>query len=396
MIQPARRVSDLPPYVFLELQAWRDEARARGVDVVDLSVGNPDGEVPEAALAALGSSLHSDPAVHGYPVFRGTADLRDAIVQWYRRRFGVELDPATEVLPVLGSKEGLYHLMQAFLDPGDTILVPVPCYPAYLGAARLCGANPRTVALREERDFVLDFADIGTDLARAARALVLNYPHNPTGAVADHAHLRDAVAFARDFDLLLISDIPYSELALDEGLEPPSLLQLAGSRAVTVELQSLSKSHGMAGWRAGFAVGNAEALDALARVKSNADFGIFRAIQAAMAAALRDGDDAVRANRELYRGRRDRLREGLERIGWPTRRPRAGMYLWTRVPDGAADGDDRRFVRELLDRSGVLLSPGSAFGEPGRGWVRFSLVAGEERLDEVVARIASSGLLDPA
>jgi LL-diaminopimelate aminotransferase len=393
MIEPARRVADLPPYVFLELQGWRERAIARGVDVIDLSVGNPDGEVPRSALKALAVALDQDPAVHGYPAFRGTEELRDAIVTWYRTRFGVELDPDREVLPVLGSKEGLYHLMQAFLDPGDTILVPTPCYPAYLGAARLCGATPVTVALREDRDFVLDFADVPSESARAARALILNYPHNPTGAIASRDHYREAVAFARDHDLLLISDIPYSELALDDGIEPPSALQFAGARAVTVELQSLSKSHAMAGWRAGFAVGNSDALAALARVKSNGDFGIFRAIQAAMAAALREGESSVRANRRLYRERRDALRSALDAAGWPTREPRAGMYVWTRVPESSAIGDDREFVRELLDRTGVLISPGSAFGESGRGWVRFSLVTGLDRLAEAARRIGSSGLL---
>ncbi len=329
MIQPAKRVAALPTYVFLELQQWRDDARARGVDVIDLSVGNPDGEVPPGALDTLTRVIREDPTVHGYPVFRGTDELRETIAWWYRRRFSVELDPAREILPVLGSKEGLFHLMQAFLDPGDSILIPTPCYPAYFGAARLCGAEPIAIPLREERDFVLDFADIDSDRARA----------------------------------------------------------------VTVELQSLSKSHAMAGWRVGFAVGNADALTALARVKSNADFGIFRAIQSAVSVALREGEKSVESNRALYRGRRDRLMSGLASIGWPVRRPRAGMYLWTRVPAAAPITDDREFVRELLHRSGVLISPGSAFGESARGWVRMSLVADGSRLDEVVRRIADSGMV---
>lgn len=393
MIPPARRVASLPPYVFLELQQWRETATAAGLDVIDLSVGNPDGEVPAAALAAFDRALREDPVVHGYPAFRGTDALRASMARWYARRFQVDLDPQSEVLPVLGSKEGIYHLLQAFLDPGDQILIPTPCYPAYFGATRLCGAQPVPVALREDRDFVLDFGDIDADRARAARALILNYPHNPTGAVAGLDHFRDAVAFAREYDLLLISDIPYSELALDEGVDPPSMLQLPGARDVTVEFQSLSKSHAMAGWRAGFAVGNADALRALARVKSNGDFGIFRAIQAAMVAALDEGESSVLANRALYRGRRDHLMAGLSRIGWSTRRPRAGMYLWTRVPPNTVSEDDREFVRAVLDRTGVLLSPGSAFGDSARGWVRISLVADAARLDEMVARIQASGIL---
>lgn len=393
MIKPAERVASLPPYVFLELQQWRDAALAAGVDVIDLSVGNPDGEVPPAALDALVSAVQNEPGVHGYPAFRGTTRLLESIARWYQRRFGVTLDPAREVLPVLGSKEGIYHLLQAFLDPADRILVPTPCYPAYFGATRLCGAEPVAVPLREERDFVLDFADIDANEARSARALILNYPHNPTGAVADLDHYRDAVAFARDHDLLLISDIPYSELALEDGLVPPSLLQLPGARELTVEFQSLSKSHAMAGWRAGFAVGNADALAALARVKANGDFGMFRAIQAAVAAALDEGESSVAANRALYRGRRDHLLQRLGSIGWAARPPRAGMYLWTRVPANDTSEDDRTFVRALLDRSGVLISPGSAFGDSARGWVRISLVADSARLDEMVDRIHQSRIL---
>lgn len=392
MIQPARRVAALPPYVFLELAQWRDDALARGVDVIDLTVGNPDGEVPTAALDALQDAVRDEAGVHGYPPFRGTDEFRASVARWYRRRFGVKLDPADEVLPVLGSKEGLYHLMQAFLDPGDTILVPTPCYPAYFGAARLCEAEPVAVPLREENQFIPDFADIDVDHARAAKALILNYPHNPTGAVADRHHFRDAVAFALDHDLLLISDIPYSELALDDFL-PPSLLEIPGAKAITVELQSLSKSHGMAGWRSGFAVGNRTLLAALGRVKANADFGMFRAIQNAVVAALDHGDAAVQANRRLYRERRDLLRDGLVDIGWPTPCPRAGMYLWSRVPERARTQDDRTFVKELLDRSGVLLSPGSAFGESGTGWVRISLVADGSKLTEAVHRIRASGML---
>ena len=385
-------MASLPPYVFLELAQWKDEARARGVEVIDLTIGNPDGEVPPAAIEALERAVHDEPGVHGYPPFRGTDRFRGAVADWYQRRFGVQLDPEHEVLPVLGSKEGLYHLMQAFLDPGDSILVPTPCYPAYFGAARLCEAEPVAVALREERQFVLDFGDISSDQARAAKALILNYPHNPTGAVATLDHYREAVAFAVDHDVLLISDIPYSELALDDFL-PPSALQIPGARQVTVELQSLSKSHGMAGWRSGFAVGDRALLAALGRVKANADFGMFRAIQAAVVAALEHGDDAVAANRRLYRERRDRLREGLAAIGWDTPRPSAGMYLWARVPEGARTRDDREFVKELLDRSGVLISPGTAFGESAAGWVRISLVTGTDTLAEAVRRIESSGML---
>lgn len=391
MRAPARRVQDLPPYVFLELQQLRDAARADGHDVIDLTIGNPDAPVPPAAREGLLRGLDEEGA-HGYPPFRGTDAFRAAVAAWYARRFDVELDPAREVLPVLGSKEGLYHLMQAYLDPQSSVLVPTPCYPAYLGAARLCGATPVEIPLRAENDFELRADEIPTDAARAASMLIVNTPHNPTGAVTPPDVLRDLVALARDFDLMLVSDIPYSELVLDDGTPPPSLLSLPGARDVTIELQSLSKSHSMAGWRAGFAVGNAEGLGNLAKLKSNADFGMFRAVQSAVVAALEASDEAVAVTRATYRARRDVVCDALDAIGWPARRPRAGMYVWTRMPAAHGD-DDQAFVRKLFDETHVLLSPGTGFGASGRGWVRLSLVGSVERLGEAVARIAASGLV---
>ena len=389
--EASSRLRALPPYVFLELQQRRDTARAAGHDVIDLTVGNPDAPLATGVREALVAALDA-PGAHGYPPFRGTGRFREAVVDWYARRFDVVLDPGREVLPVLGSKEGLFHLMQATLDPGASVLVPTPCYPAYLGAARLCEATPIEIALRPERDFVLDLADVPRDAARAASMLIVNTPHNPTGAVIDPDTLRDVVAFAKDHDLLLVSDIPYSELVLDDGPAPPSLLSLPGARDVTVELQSLSKSHSMAGWRVGFAVGNADALAALAKLKSNVDFGMFAPIQAAAAAALDASEDAVALTRATYRERRDVVCDALESIGWPVRRPRAGMYVWTRLPESAGEDDDA-FVRELFERTHVLLSPGRGFGASGRGWVRLSLVGPVERLHEAVRRIGDSGLV---
>lgn len=392
MISPARRVQSLPAYVFLELQRLRDEAVARGVDVIDLTVGNPTAPVPLAAIRTLQESVDSDPGVHGYPPFRGTPRLRNAVASWYARRFGVKLDPEREVLPLLGSKEGLYHVMQTFLNAGDTVLVPTPCYPAYLGAARLCEAEIVEIALREEDDFVLRVDHIDAAVAKAARMLLLNYPHNPTGAVATREQLRDVVAFCRDHDILLVSDLPYSELALDEDFLPPSVLELPGAREICVEMQSLSKSHSMAGWRVGFGVGNAEVLGHLARLKSNADFGMFTAIQSAAAAALDTSEESLPLTRRTYRERRDALCPALNAVGWPVKPPRAAMYVWARLPERFGD-DDRTFVHELLERTGVLIAPGTGFGAAGRGYVRLSLVFEPARLREAAERIGRSGLV---
>lgn len=392
MISPALRVRSLPPYVFLELQRMRDEARARGVDVIDLTVGNPTAPVPPAAIRVLQERVVDDPSVHGYPPFKGTPEFRGSVAAWYRRRFGVQLDPEREVLPLLGSKEGLYHVMQTYLDPGDTVLVPTPCYPAYLGAARLCDAQCVEIPLLEEDGFVLRVDRIDGAAARAARILLLNYPHNPTGAVASREQLRDIVAFCRDHDILLVSDLPYSELALDEDFLPPSVLELPGAREICVEMNSLSKSHSMAGWRVGFGVGNAEVLSSLGRLKSNADFGMFAAVQAAAAAALDTSEETLPTTRRVYRERRDALCSALAEVGWPVTPPRAAMYVWARLPRGCGD-DDRAFVSTLFERTGVLLSPGAGFGAAGRGFVRLSLVFDPVVMREAARRIGESGLI---
>lgn len=392
MITPARRLRELPPYVFDELSRMRESALARGQAVLDMGVGNPDGRPPEPAVEALVDAVRAQqPNVHRYPGFDGLLGVRRAVAEWYGRRFNVLLDPQREVLPLIGSKEGLYHLMQAYLDPGDTVLIPSPCYPAYLGAARLCEAQIVEVPLRESNAFRIDLRDIPPDAARAAKLLLLNYPNNPTGAVCTRADYRDAVAFCRDFDLLLVSDLAYSELSLTQEA-PHSVLELPGAREQAVELQSLSKSHNMAGWRIGFCVGNPDVVAALRRLKSNVDFGVFQAVQMGAEAALRGDDRGVVALRRAYSARAEQLCAGLRRMGWPATPPPATMYVWTRIPAGYGD-DDQRFVRELFEASRVLVTPGSAFGTHGRGYVRMSLVLDAPGIDLALTAIGASGIL---
>lgn len=393
MVQPAQRLQKMQRYVFEELFLMRDAAARQGVDVIDLGVGNPDGRPPAFVGEALYEAVRREaPNRHRYSSFNCLPELRAAVADWYRERFGVVLDPATQVQPLIGSKEGLYHLMQAYLDQGNTILVPTPCYPAYLGASRLCEANIVEMPLLEENGFRVDLSRIPTEAAKAAKMLLLNYPGNPTGGVCDLDHYRDVLAFCRDHDILLVSDIAYSELSLEDDHDPRSVLELPGALEQAVEFQSLSKSHSMAGWRVGFCCGAPGVISNLLKLKSNVDFGIFMAVQEAAIAALREGKGFVEENRQMYRARRDLLCEGLRGLGWEITPPRAGMYVWTRLPRGHGE-DDWAFVRRLFEASGVLISPGSAFGETGRGYVRMSLVVGEDRLREVVARIGDSGVL---
>ncbi|HPF69610.1 MAG TPA: aminotransferase class I/II-fold pyridoxal phosphate-dependent enzyme [Candidatus Krumholzibacteria bacterium] len=388
----ARRVAALPPYVFATTARWKEEALAAGRDVIDLGVGNPDGRPAPEVIQALKDAV-DDPRhnLHGYSTFRGHPALRRAIAAFYAARFGVPLDPESETLPLIGSKEGLANLMRGYLDTGDTILIPTPCYPAYFGAARLCEATIVEVPLRPERGFVLDFADIPADAADRARMLIVNYPNNPTGGVAGLAFFAEAVRWCREHQVLLVSDAAYTELGFDPASPPPSVLQVPGAKAVAIEFQSLSKSHNMAGWRTGFAVGGPEVIATLGRVKSNVDFSLFGAVQVAAAAALTGDQQVCADNRTLYRHRRDRLVAGLAGLGWTVPVPPATMYVWAPIPAGW-NGDDLAFVREVFDRTAVLLSPGSAFGRHGAGWCRFSLVADDAGLDEVLQRLAASGL----
>lgn len=391
LIAPAPRVANLPPYVFATTFAWKQEALAAGREVIDLGVGNPDGRPDPAVIAALTGAVADAPGVHGYSTFKGHPALRQAIAAFYARRFGVTLDPETETLPLIGSKEGLANLMRAYLDAGDTLILPTPCYPAYFGAARLCEAEIFEAPLRPEHGFVLQWEDIPAAVADRARMLVLNYPNNPTGGVCDLAFYAEAVRWCREHRVLLVSDIAYSELGFDAADPPPSVLQVPGAAAVAVEFQSLSKSHNMAGWRTGFAVGGAEPIATLGRLKSNVDFSLFGAVQLAAAAAL-TGDQRVCAdNRTLYRHRRDLMVAGYRRLGWDVPSPPATMYIWAPVPR-AWDGDDFAFVREVFDRTGVLLSPGSAFGRHGAGWCRTSLVVDDEGIARVMARLGEAGL----
>lgn len=372
------RIQRLPPYVFAEVNAMKAAARARGDDIVDLGMGNPDGAPPAHVIEKLSEVAHK-PNAHRYSASRGIPGLRKAQANYYKRRFGVELDPQTEVIVTLGSKEGLANLAQAITAPGDVVLAPNPSYPIHTFGFIIAGAAIRSIPAAPGDDFFrrLDMAMRYT--VPRPKVLVVGYPSNPTAYVADLRFYERLVAFARQHDLIVISDLAYAEIYFGE--EPtPSILQVEGAKEVAVEFTSMSKTYSMAGWRIGFAVGNARLIEALARVKSYLDYGAFTPVQAAAVAALNGPQDIVDANRNLYRRRRDVLVESFGRAGWPIPVPQASMFAWAPIPDQFRELGSMEFAKRLLTQAHVAVAPGVGFGEEGEGFVRIALVENEQRL----------------
>ncbi|MDX2228062.1 MAG: aspartate aminotransferase [Leptolyngbyaceae cyanobacterium bins.349] len=386
-ITPADRLKTLPAYVFARLDELKARAREQGLDLIDLGMGNPDGATPqpvvEAAIAAL-----QDPANHGYPPFEGTAGFRKTITEWYQRRYNVSLNPDSEALPLLGSKEGLTHLALAYVNPGDVVLVPSPAYPAHFRGPAIAGANIYSVILKPENDWVIDLADIPDDVAERAKILYFNYPSNPTAATAPREFFEDVVAFACRFNIMLVHDLCYAELAFD-GYQPTSLLEIPGAIDFSVEFHTLSKTYNMAGWRVGFVVGNRHIVQGLRTLKTNLDYGIFRALQTAAQTALELPDVYLHEVQTRYRTRRDFLIEGLAALGWDVPRTKATMYLWVPCPPGVSSTD---FALSVLQQTGVVVTPGNAFGSGGEGYVRISLIADCDRLGEALKRLKQAGI----
>jgi len=383
-LRPARRLDRIPPYVFAALAARIRAQEAQGTDVIRLDIGSPD--LPPAAfiIEALTAAVRR-PDIHGYPSYTGTPALRRAIAAYYEHRYGVSLHPDNEVLPLIGSKEGLVNLTAAWLDPGDLAIVPDPGYPVYQMAAFIAGGDAYPLPLRAENGFLPDLDAIPAETAQRARLLWLNYPNNPTGATADLAFFEKAVAFARRYEILLCHDAPYCDVTFD-GYRAPSLLSVPGAREVAVEFNSLSKSHNMAGWRVGMAVGNPTAIKALTLIKSNADSGIFTAIQEAAIAALTGDQSWLQARNAIYQARRDLVLAGLAAAGIQVEAPKAGLYVWAHAPPGFMAAD---FAALLLEKTGVSLTPGSAFGAHGEGFVRVSLGMDTERIREAMRRVGA-------
>jgi LL-diaminopimelate aminotransferase len=381
----SKRISGLQPYIFAEIDRKVAEKRDEGVDIVDFGIGDPDLPTPSHIVDILCLEA-SKVENQRYPSYQGMPRFRRAAADWMYRRFGVELDPATEILALIGSKEGIAHLPIAFVDEGDIALVPDPAYPVYRTGVLFCGGRPVEVPLLEKNNFLPDLSDIGEETWRKAKIFFFNYPNNPTSAVADAGFFEDLVDYARKYDVLLAHDNAYSEITYD-GYRAPSLMQIPGAREVGIEFHSLSKTYNMTGWRIGFAVGGKNIIEAFGRVKTNIDSGVFSAIQLAGIGALEGSQDCVQRNRETYQSRRDRLLSALRDIGWEASPPKGSLYVWMKVPSGF---DSQSFTEELLERTGVVVAPGSAYGSCGEGYVRFSLTIPEDRLDEGVNRLRTT------
>ena len=378
----AKRIKDLPVYLMDEVVRLKNQAVARGMDVIDLGVGDPDFPTPPHILAAAHAAL-DDGANHHYSSFRGIAELRQAFAAWYHNRFGVLLDPDSEVLPLIGSKEGIGHIHLAFVEPGDEVLIPDPGYPTYQGGTILAGGTPRYYPLRAETGWLPDVAALEREELSRVKMFHLNYPCNPTTASASLDVFGQVAAFGRRHNILICHDNAYSEVYF-EGARPPSFLQASGAKAVGIEFHSLSKTYLMTGWRIGVAVGNADTIAALGEIKSNYETGIFPVVQRAGVAALTGDPSLLDGMRGRFQRRRDLFVEGLNRLGYATEKPQATFYAWARIPGGEPSA---QFARRLLDEAGVVVTPGSGFGPHGEGYFRAALTVGEERLIEALERI---------
>jgi LL-diaminopimelate aminotransferase len=381
----ARRLDQVPPYLFAELERKIAERRSAGVDVISLGIGDPDLPTPAPIVEEMRRQV-ARPENHRYPTNRGLESFREAVASLYEERFGVHVDPALEVLPVLGGKEAVANVALACLDPGDVCLSPDPGYPPYTSGPVFAGAEVHYLPLREENAFLPDLDAVDAEVAARANLLYLNYPNNPTGAVAGEGFFERAVEFARANEFVVVHDNAYSEIAFD-GYRPPSFLSAPGAKDVGVEIFSLSKGWNMTGWRAGWMAGNAEVVERYRQLKTNLDSGMFEALQHAGVAALRDAGDFPREMSSVYQRRRDLMLGALEAIGLPASPPRATPYIWARVPSGYTSAE---FAELVLEEAAVVISPGPSFGASGEGYVRVSLTVPDERLEEAAARIESS------
>ena len=379
----SERLKELPPYLFLEIDKAKRQARAQGRDLIDLGIGDPDQPTAKHIIEKLYEAAR-DPANHRYALDQGMPILRRAIRKWYRNRFKIGLSQDKEILPLIGSKEGIAHIPLAFLNKGDYSLVPEPCYPPYKGGTILAGGIPYVLPLKEENKFLPDLTRIPKNVLKKARLLFLNYPNNPTSAIADIAFYEEVVKFAKCHNIIVLHDAAYSEINFD-GYKPPSFLQAKGAKDVGVEFHSLSKTYNMTGWRLGWVCGNEKVIAGLAQVKSNLDSGIFSAIQIAGVAALEGPQEYAETMCRLYQRRRDLLVEGLNGLGWQVSKPKASFYVWAKLLKKYKSSIN--FAQMLLDRADIIVTPGCGFGKSGEGYVRMALTASEDRIQEALERL---------
>ncbi len=379
----ASRIDKLPPYLFVEVSKKISKMRAQGIDVISLGIGDPDLPTPSHVIERLCQEARV-PANHRYPESDGLPEFRKAIAEWYQKRFGLSFDPDTEVLPLIGSKEGIGHIAFCFIDPGDVALVPDPAYPVYSIGTMFAGGESYYLPLTEENSFLPDLDAVPDGVLRRAKLLWLNYPNNPTGAIAGLDFFERAVAFAKKHDLLICHDGPYTEVAYD-GYRPVSFMQVDGAKDVGIEFHSLSKSYNMTGWRVAMAVGNATAINGLMRLKSNLDSGIPQAIQLMAIEALQGEQCCIDEHNRVYERRRDLIMGALQKMGLTVRRPMASLYVWAKVPEGYTS---LSFANKVLEEAAVVITPGTGYGPSGEGFIRISITLDDKRLEEAVERLS--------
>jgi LL-diaminopimelate aminotransferase len=387
-MQLAKRLEKIPPYLFAELNRKRNELVAKGVDIINMGVGDPDRPTPAHIVQAMHEAI-DDPSTHNYPPYQGTKAFREAAAAWMERRFGVTgLNPNTEIVSSIGSKEAIHNTFLAFVDPGDCTLIPDPGYPVYRTSTIFAGGEPYTIPLKPENGFLPDLDAIPEQVATKAKLLWVNYPNNPTGAVATLEDFEKMVAFCRKYDIMLCHDNAYSEMAYD-GYKPPSVLQVPGALDVAIEFHSLSKSYNMTGWRIGFVAGNAIGIKGLGQVKTNVDSGVFKAIQQAAIVAYNTSAEELQAVMSVYQNRRDIIVEGLQSLGWKIQPPKATLYVWVPVSEGYTSTE---FVTLLLDKCGIMVPPGNGYGACGEGFFRIALTVPDERMREGIQRMKDAGI----
>ncbi len=380
--EPAERIKKLPTYLFAEIDSMKNKAINEGRDIIDLGIGDPDIPTPSEIVESLYRAA-KDSSNHRYPSYSGMKILRIAIAEWYGRRFGVTLDPDKEVLPLIGSKEGIAHIPLAFVNSGDVVLVPDPGYPVYQASTILAGGTPYILPLLKKNNFLPIFEDIDKDALKKAKLMFVNYPNNPTSAVADEKFYKNLVDFGNKNKILICHDAAYSELAYD-GYKPISFLQIDGAKETGIEFHSLSKTYNMTGWRIGFAVGNKDAIALLGKVKTNIDSGIFQAVQYAGITALNLKQEVLDKNIAIYKERRDIFVDSLKKLGWEIEKPKATFYIWLKIPEGYSSIE---YTRLLLKKADLICTPGTGFGKFGEGYIRFSLTSKKEILMKVIDRL---------
>ncbi|HEX9759109.1 MAG TPA: alanine transaminase [Nitrospiria bacterium] len=384
-MEPFEKINRLPPYVFSIVNSMKIESRQRGEDIIDFGMGNPDLPTPPHVVDKLIEAVQN-PKNHRYSASRGIQKLRMAIVNWYQRNYGVSLDPETEVIVTIGSKEGISHLVLAAIGPGDVVLTPSPTYPIHTYSVIISGGQVRSIPLSADRDFFEDMTQAYNEAWPRPKMLIINFPHNPTTQVVDEGFFKKIVDFAQQNNMMVIHDLAYADLVFD-GYKAPSFLQVPGAKDIGVEFFTLSKSYSMPGWRVGFCVGNKEMIGALSKIKSYLDYGIFQPIQIASIIALNGPQHCVQEVVEIYRNRRDVLVQGLNRIGWKVEKPRATMFVWAKIPEPFREMGSLEFSKRLLTEARVAVSPGIGFGASGDDSVRFALVENEHRTRQAIQGI---------